>query len=50
MTTDTKWTWTILMREGGLWQLDESVTIHELLELFYAQGYQETQIEAIIRH
>lgn len=50
MPTDTTWTWTILMRDGKSWHIDMSCTIDFLLGLFYAEGFQETEIEAIIRH
>ena len=50
MTTDTKWTWTILMRDGRSWHVHEPVTLKKALEVFYAEGFQETEIEAIIRH
>jgi len=50
MTTDTKWTWTILMRDGKSWHSESACTIYILLEAFERAGYHEAQIEAIIRH
>ena len=50
MSTDTKWTWTILMRDGECWHYPIAVTIHQLLDAFYAKGFMETEIEAIMRH
>jgi len=50
MTTDTKWTWTILMRDGKSWHYHSPVTLQEALEVFFLEGHQETEIEAIIRH
>jgi len=50
MTTDTKWSWTILMRDGESWHFPNPITIEELLYAFYADGHHETEIEAIIRH
>lgn len=50
MATDHNWTWTILMTGGMRWHVHEGITLDELLKLFYAEGHQETEIEAIIRH
>lgn len=50
MTTDSNWTWTILMAKGKVFHSDQSITLFELLRRFDKAGYQETQIEAIIRH
>lgn len=50
MTTDTNWTWTILMRNGQVWHFDKPVDIHELLLRYENAGYHHTEIEAIIRH
>jgi len=50
MATDTTWTWTILMRDGESWHHAGSVTIEEALIIFYHEGHQEPEIEAIIRH
>ena len=50
MAIDTKWAWTILMRDGNLWHWPESIEIYELLQRFTEMGFNHTEIEAIIRH
>ena len=50
MTTDTEWTWTILMSKGRLYHAESSCTIQTLLEAYVRAGYHEEEIEAIIRH
>lgn len=50
MTTDVKWTWTILMRDGKIWHCDKSIEIKKLLELYIKDKHYYTEIEAIIRH
>jgi len=50
MTTDTTWTWTILMNKGRTFHFGESITLVELLQKFHRAGFNEHEIEAIIRH
>jgi len=50
MSTDTKWTWTILIREGKSIHIPLSITLEEALKVFYDMGNHQTEIEAIIRH
>lgn len=50
MPTDSKWTWTILMRNGKFYHVDESIDTWELLRRFEMDGHHDAEIEAIIRH
>lgn len=50
MSTDTKWTWTILMAKGKSFHVDKSISLTDLLTRYYATGYSDQEIEAIIRH
>lgn len=50
MATDSKWTWTILMAKGKIFHSDQAITLMELLTRFDKEGFNEHEIEAIIRH
>jgi len=50
MTTDTEWSWTVLMRNGQTWHCFYAVNIHRLLELYQEAGFHLAEIEAIVRH
>lgn len=50
MTTDTVWTWTIIMAKGKFYHCKASISLKEVLEEFEMDGYQIVEIEAIIRH
>lgn len=50
MDTDVEWTWTFLMKEGKHFKAGESVTLKVALIQFRNFGYEETEIEAIVRH
>jgi len=50
MTTDTKWTWTILMANGKIFRLKKALSLETLLKYYILAGYQLTEIEAIVRH
>lgn len=50
MSTNTIWTWTILMAGGESFQVKKSISLTDLLNRYRDAGYHQTQIEAIIRH